>query len=540
MKKTFSLLKATIKGNINVFKYNTNNNSSLLNRILLPLFLSLIIMFSIGQYTYTIGSSLHEINLTFIMLTLFIIISSLITIFEGIYKSQSILFEAKDNDLLFSLPIKKSSIIFVRTCKLIIFQYIYNTIFILPAFISYIILEIPNISFYLISLLMLILLPIIPTIIASFIGYFIKSISSGFKYKKIIQIIFTTILFLGIFIISFNMNSFLEKIVSNATSINDIITRIYYPAALYIKLISNFKLLDLILLLLINIIPFVLFIYLLSILYFKVISKSNEEIPNKKISISNIKVKKHSQLNALTIKELKRYFSSFIYVFNTIFGLAILLVLTIGMNINLEGLITSITTSEGINIDVNTIINMIPKIYLAAVTITICLTSITSSSISLEGKSFLLTKSLPVSPYKILLSKVLASNIITMIGVLFSSLIFIITFKPPIIDILFLLLIILLFPTFIAIIGLLINLKYPKMNWNSDTEVVKQSISSMVSVLFGMISGVLSIVLVSYLSKSFNTNYIILMLLLFVFGLLVLLNILLKKYGNKRFKEINV
>ena len=45
------------------------------------------------------------------MISIFIILVTILTFMEGIYKSQGILFDAKDNDLLFSLPIKKSQIL---------------------------------------------------------------------------------------------------------------------------------------------------------------------------------------------------------------------------------------------------------------------------------------------------------------------------------------------------------------------------------------------------------------------------------------------
>ena len=103
---------------------------------------------------------------------------------EGIYKSQGILFEARDNDLLFSLPIKKSQILLVRIIKLLAFQFIYNLMFILPAFVIYIYFERPGINFYLISLLMSLLISIIPTIVSSILGYMVKLVSSKFKSKK--------------------------------------------------------------------------------------------------------------------------------------------------------------------------------------------------------------------------------------------------------------------------------------------------------------------------------------------------------------------
>ena len=166
---------------------------------------------------------------------------------------------------------------------------------------------------------------------------------------------------------------------------------------------------------------------------------------------------------------------------------------------------------------------------------TSCMTCITSSMISLEGKSFNITKSLPVAPGKILLAKILTSNIITIPAILICDVIFFVVFKVAIIDIVLILLASIIMPTFTAILGILINLKYPKMDAISDTEVVKQSMSSMISVFIGMFVAMLSIAAVIIGGNLF----IILELLIFSIIVLILWNVL-KRYGVRRFKEINV
>ena len=208
--KTLSLLRAVLTEDMDLFKYKVGTNASRLKKILLPVFLFIVVGYSIGYYAYMIGKPLYEVGLTYIMLSLFIFMVSIITIIEGIYKSQGILFEAKDNDLLFSLPISRGKILFVRIFKLILFQYIYNLMFLLPAFVIYIYFEKPGISFYLISLLMTVLIPIIPTVISSIFGYLIKIVSSRFKFKKIMQTILSCTIFMGIFLLSFNFNNFIS------------------------------------------------------------------------------------------------------------------------------------------------------------------------------------------------------------------------------------------------------------------------------------------------------------------------------------------
>lgn len=541
MGKLVSLLKATMSQDMNLFKIRTKNESKT-RKMVLPVFLFLVVMFSVGAYAAMFAEELAPMNLTYIILTMFIMLTTLLTLIEGIYKSQGILFEAKDNDLLFSLPISKSKIFFTRVFKLITFQFLYNSLFMLPAIIVYAMYERPNISFYLLSLVMLVLLPIIPTIVGCIIGYIIKGVTSKFKARNIMQVILTTIMLLFILYASFNMQGMMANIAQNANSINEVITKIYYPAGLYINLIQNFNISDLVILIAINIIPAIIFIYIASIFYFKITSKLAEKKSNKKVDITNISNKTYkvrTRLSALISKEMKRFFSSPVFIINAGFGIVLILVATIAISINFDGFVSGFLEQKEVGMSIEQVKALLPKIFYGFVVFASCMTSITSSMISLEGKSFNITKSLPVSTEKILLAKVLTSNIISIPVILLSDIIFFIVFKVAIIDIVFILLASIIIPTFTALVGILVNLKYPKMDATSDTEVVKQSMSSMIAVFIGMFIAMLSIGII-VVGSTININlFIILELLVFSIVVFVLWKIL-KKYGIKRFREINV
>ena len=544
MKKLLSLLKATMSQDMSLFRIKARNESRA-RKIVLPIVLALLVMFSVGSYVAILAEELAPSHLTYIVLTIFIMVTSLLTIIEGVYKSQGILFEARDNELLFSLPITQSKIFFIRIFKLITFQFLYNSLFMLPAIIVYAIYEKTNVSFYLISTVMLVLLPIIPTILGCIFGYIIKGLSAKFKARNIMQVLFTSLILLGIFYVSFNMQGMVANIVQNANSIQEIITKIYYPAGLYINLIQNFNILDLIILLAINIIPAIVFLYVASIFYFKINSKLGEKgNGNKKVGVAKTTEKTYrvrTQLSGLIHKEMKRFFSSPVFMVNAGFGMVLMIAVTFALSINFDGMINSMMQGmeTEIPIPIGEIKNMMPKVFYGFVIFISCMTSMTSSMISLEGKSFNITKSLPVETEKILLSKVLTSNILSIPIFLICDVIFFIAFKVAIIDIVFILLASIVMPTLTALIGILMNLKYPKMNATSDTEVVKQSMSSMLSVFMGMFVAILSIAIM-IMGNNYNTNLFVALELLTFSIITFMLWRILKKYGAKRFKEINV
>ncbi len=532
--RLLSLLKAVLSQDMDMFKYSAGKNASKFKKIILPIFLFIIVSISIGYYAYAIAEILAPLHLTVIMLSMFIAVVTILTFVEGIYKSQGILFEARDNDMLFSLPIKKSTILFVRIFKLILFEYVYNLMFILPAFAVYIYFEKPGIGFYLISLLMTLLIPIIPTVISCFIGYIVKMVSSKFKAKKIVQTVLSSIVFMGIFFVSFNLNSFMENIASNATNLNEMLTKIYYPIGAYISLINKFDILIFIKLLAINIVPFAVFIMLGQKYYFNIISNfksSNVSIKNNKKE--TIKIRK--PIASLAIKEIKRYLSSTVYMFNSSFGLVLALVLTIVLCLKGKEMLVSLLSSYGMTNAIS-----VEMLFYGLILFTGAFTSITSSSISLEGKTINITKTLPVSYKTILNSKILYCFIIELPFFLISELIFVLKFGMSLTYFIQIIALTFILIFISAVIGLLVNLKYPKLNASNDTEVVKQSMSSTISVFIGFGIFLLSIIAFGYLGQYIDFTVLITLHIILLAIITGALYTVLMKMGPKEYQKLNI
>ena len=535
--KLLSLIKAAFSQDMSLFNYSTKKNSSKISKIILPVFLFICCGFSIGSYAFPMADILSKVDLTYVVLSLFILIVTILTFIEGIYKSQGILFEARDNDLLSSLPIKKSYILFIRILKILTFQYLFNLMFLLPAFIAYIYYEKPGAYFYIISIFISLLIPIIPTVLSSTIGYIVKLVSTKFKSKKIMQTLFSFVVFIGVFYLTSNINGFMDSLQENALGINDVITKIYYPLGLFISIIKKFDIITVIKLLLINIIPLLIFIFIGSKFYFKIISSSSEHGTSKRKKIKEKEIKVRRPIIALTRKEIKRYFSSPVYMYNTGIGLILSVIGTVALCVKGAEYINTILVENEFDL----IGISLPVIFYAFILILGGMTSISSSSISLEGKTINITKSLPITEATILKSKILACFVIELPFLLLSDIIFIFVFKINILFSLLILGISLVIIFLNACAGLLANLKYPKMDASNDTEVVKQSMSSFVSVFAGMVVSMGSILAIFALCTANISNEIILLLnlaiLLFI-SLILYLKVM--KKGVKRYRDINV
>ena len=65
------------------------------------------------------------------VLSLFVFITSIFVIGKGIYKKGSLLFNCKDDTLLLSLPIKRSTVLFVRIFQFYLFELAFKALFII-------------------------------------------------------------------------------------------------------------------------------------------------------------------------------------------------------------------------------------------------------------------------------------------------------------------------------------------------------------------------------------------------------------------------
>lgn len=541
MKKLICLLKATMSGDMNIFKVKINKTTNIKkntsNKLVIAL-LSLMLFGVAFSYANMFAEPLKQVNMTYVMLELFAISVSVFALLECIYKSQGILFEAKDNDLLFSMPIKKKTIISARLIKLLVFEYIFDFLFFIPAIIVYAKLEQPSWTYWLTSLVMLIVLPVLPTVIGSAMGYLIKIFSNKFKKRKIIQTITTLFSTLIVMYFAFNLQNILLNLANNANNIDKILSKIYYPIKLYISLINAFNIKELAILILINVAISIAFVAIFSISYFKVISKSSEISKNAKYKLNT---KTNSQFKSLVIKDFKRFLASPIYIVNSGFGLIILFIISVCVCINFEGVVKLVCSNflqQNISIDFQNIIKLIPMGFLAIIAFVIPLSMISSASISIEGKSLEFTKTLPVSGKKILLAKVLMSDLIIIIPTIICAIMLAIRFNFDIMNTLQIIIVCIVLANFTSILGLVINLIFPKMDAKNDTEVVKQSASTLVATFSGMLVFGSLIMLWTVLNTIINFELFIFIII----AIFVVLNIIgykiLTTYGVKRLGKI--
>ena len=430
---------------------------SFLTRALLPGFIAM-------------GKPLYIIAFLFMICSVYIF-------FTNIFRIKSILFDFKDYDLLMSLPLKRSSIITSKIVSLYIVNLLYALIIMIPGYISYVtMVDMPN---DLIFFLLLFTIPIIPLLASSIIGIIITWITSFFRNKNVGSYVVNLLIVFAALFLSFKTSSLDESEIANQ-SINMIngFSKFYPLTTVFVNLIENINIINL---LLYFILPFILmgvFILFINVGYTPLRNRLLKQ--NIKTDYEIEGYKHNSPLKRLYFKEIKRYFASSLYVINTAFPCIILIVIIIAMLVSNTDLLSSFTKVKDAK-------EVIASNIFLVLSMACALSSTTHASISIEGKSFWIMKSIPVKPSTIFLSKILVNLTILVPTVIIGGTFFGLYLHLPVDKMILLYIIPLAYSIFAAVGGLLLNLMFPKFDYDNEIRVIKQSLPVFLVMLIGMI-----------------------------------------------------
>ena len=517
------LLKTNI---LNMYKFRSINKKKAILTSVLIIYVIVTLMTSAGALLNNMFNLLNKLNITSYYVPLIFIIMSLFSFFFTIFASKSWLFDNKDNDMLLSLPIKKGDVLISRFLQLFIYSFLIGLIILIPGIYIYV----SNVGitlYFVINLIFFVLLfSIIPTILSSLFGYLIAFITSNLKHKNVAELI-SYVLFIGIYMLFANgANKLLIKLTSNLKLLNTLLKTCFLPIYLMIKSLETGNVLYLISYILINVLILYLFRLLFKNKYFKIISKLNSHVVSSNFKMG--KLRSQNINKALRIKELKRYFSSAIYVFNTIFGMFIILIAAIATTFYSYDKLISM-----INID----FEVTPFILvLMLVLLSISFTNTTNSSISIERENFWILKMIPVETKNIFNAKKFVNEIIIIPITIISLIIFKINGYINITELLLLSLIVIVYASFISNFGLIANLLFPKFDAINDTVVVKQSVASFMGIMGGLVIFIILVGIVVSLNLS-NTMMLCITLIM-VLILMIISKIIISKWGINRFKTL--
>ena len=448
-------------------------------------------------YSFGLGKLYIDQGMADIALPLLFMASSIAVLWTSLLKSNSYLIGAKDYEMLQALPIPTGSVISCRLLVSYCIECLFGAVLLVPTGIYYGITFGKGITFYLILLLDTLFLPVIPIILATALGIVLTAVSSRFRHKNIIMIFLSLILIVGVFMFTFQTPQIAQnEFQTMSDSLLAGIFRIYPLTQLFFESLYHGTVSSTLLYAGISV---------LSMLVFCIVMRQSYQFLNTALLSHSVradykieKLKGRSVFHALFQKEWKRYTASPLYVINTVTGYLLMLILGGFLCFSGEDSLDSIISIPGI---AGQIIAALPFILGLCCSISCS----TAASISIEGKNFWQTVSLPVKPSVIYNSKRAVTFIFAIPAIFISGILILTAISMDMIHAIWLFLIPLIYTWFSAEFGLFLNIHFPKFDWKSEAAIIKQGLPVFIMVFGGMAIGIAPIFLIVAVPESLRS-----------------------------------
>jgi len=519
---------------INEGIYETDNNKRLrfFGTAFAGLFLIGFMMVMYWNQLYDLLEVLQEFEMVPQLISLGVGAVLVMSLFFSFSQSVGIIFLSVDLSFWFSTPMSKFQIFFGKSMIAYTFQIILSLFLMIPPlwFVGQYLNA--GISFYILGILGTLVLPIPFFILGILLGTLVHFLLKGRSLRKSLIATIIGILAIGAFVVA----SFLvdEEFFSNfLTQIMEYISMsrwLQIGTQHFIELVLEPNVLRTIFYFVVHLLLLGSFILVTSHFYQQLLSLFKPVHVSK--SMANATFKNQSPLMTLYKREFKRYLSSNVYMINTGLFIVILIVVSIFLAFNSDrsmDFLFMLEQSTGI-----VGMGMTPiVIVIASLT---SLANTTSASISLEGKNFSKLKSFPVNVMTIFWSKICVSLSLSFAGLIVALPVAFQIFPFTVAEMLLSIGVVVGYCVGSAVLGLMINLKFPKLDWDNESVPVKQSLATIIN-LIGNAVIVIGPIILSLRFLDLQGIALLVNLAIFVAVLNVVVITLLYTFGAKWFEK---
>lgn len=483
MKNFIILLKANFSANPFISTSAAGDKkprSKVAASLLLALVAAFMVFFS-ASISYTFMAALHPFGLGAYVPAMLYFAGCILTLLTSVGHSRTMLFGAKDTEMLLSLPVTYSSVLLSKLTVMYIYELMFFSLIYLPSYVVYMYLTSFTLSGIITMLITLLFAPMIPIAAGMLVAFIAGIFLRKAKRKNLLQVVFFAVFMVAYFYFVYSSNSIFSYIAESGVGFASSLGNAYYPAALLYGAIGG-NILSLLVFVLFNALIMTVAVLLLSKFFMRMVAFLRQTDKTRKFKGTGIRTA--SCFKALLKKELSRFTSSATYMTNCGFGAVMLLLMGVGSFFLSDELIAQF----GLNAEEAG--SIIPMIITCAMMFFACLSPTTYPSISLEGSSFWILKSAPVREKTILGAKVALNLVIYLPAVIVSGILLSIRFGLGIAESAFTLLVPAAAVCLTTILGLLINLKLPRFDQN-DVKAIKQSFTAFLATMSNMIIVVL-------------------------------------------------
>lgn len=543
MNKMFMLTKVMLKTNIE-FNKKTIALVAVVALSMIPL------MFLVWQIVWQAYDAMASIGQQGLVLWLAVSMVSLITFAFGIFYIMGVFFYSNDIEILLPLPLKPWQILGAKFATVLAYEYITQLVFLLPVLAAYGIKERANITYIVLGLVAYFILPIVPLVFASIIDIFVMRSFRFVKNKdrmKILSGVIAMIIALGFNFLVQNIvqrqntpEEMMRIIQQGNNSVLGKIQDVFVVNRFMTLALANYK--DFLysvgnmLVAMMGVGVFIaIFLYSGERFYLKsVVGLTQASAGKTKTARGNL-YKRRGRLLAFIMKELKMLYRTPVYFLNCVlmnFLWPVFMLIPVfakGGNIGeLRGAIQYLSDPGMMKYAVAGVASA--AIFISGTNM------ISSTAISREGKNLYVSRYMPVDYKTVINAKVISGIFMGFAGIAAGIAVVWVLFYLPVHMILTALIISLPCSVFINYLAILLDLKFPKLNWDDEQKAVKQNMNGVLIMFISMALGFLNFLLPLLMDLSFKETLLSIIIFYLIADILIYKAV--TRYGIKCFHNI--
>ena len=461
-------------------KGKTQTGGRLALMICLYAFLALMFAFFSLSLAIVMAPVMISAGLDALYFSLFMIGSFTVVFLFSIFETKSELFECRDNELLLAMPIRPREIILARIFTVLIYNYAECAVVFFPATAAYLFFggsPFASIGAFFVFLL----LPLFATALSSALGFLVARIAKKMKNNSLVTTLIS-LAFLALYLFGYTalmdgLEKYIDGIAGGSVTPES-------PVLLFIGGAALLQPLPFLALLALSLGGSALAFLLISRSYFRIVTDTTGA---KHARYREKRVKQGTPFTALVKKELFRYVSSATYMLNSGIGLLFELGISVYFAVRIQEareLVGGVFPEGGAD-------GLLPILGILILTFFSTCTFISGCSLSLEGKAFPMLRVLPIPTETVLLAKTVPHLIIALPFTVISAILLAVTTQAAWYYVIFLF----LTPTaaclFCALFGMVMNVAFPKFDYVSEAQVIKQSAAMFICTFGQMLLAVL-------------------------------------------------
>lgn len=408
----------------------------------------------------------HAIGLDWLYFAMAGLMALMFAVFGSVFSTQSQLYDAKDNDLLLSMPIKPGNILLSRMIPLLLLTVVFAGLVMVPASVMYAILVAFSPLNFVIQLIGLLAVTFLAQAVACLLGWGLHLLLS--KVNKSFASLLYMVVFLGLYFgIYSQAGNIMNSMAAEGAAIASALEAWVWPICALGRGCSG----EPVYFLAFAVICAAVFgaVYYLLARTFLKSATTRRSVRRRKLNMAAQKAGTPS--GAVVFKEWRHFLGSPVYLTNTGIGILMTAALAVA-GVIFRGKIMELLelyASMGLEL-----YGYLPLVICAMMGFLVSMMFISAPSVSLEGKNLWILRSLPISSKRILEAKLRFHMLMTTPVTVIAAVALAVAYGCGVLEILLCGLVSGLFTVLSGMLGMVCGLRWAKLDWISEAYPCKQ------------------------------------------------------------------